>query len=218
MTVIINGTTGITNVNGSAAAPAETGTDTDTGIVYGTNTLSLATGGTTALTANSAQGIQVLNTLGVGNATPSASGAGITFPATQSASTNANTLDDYEEGTWTPAFSPTGGGSISISVSSARYTKIGQSVTITAFISVTSVSSPSGRLGVVGLPFAATNNPCPGVFTPNAFNSFVGYTGMLVEAAATANLDRYDSTGIAADLAGYVKAGSTIFLNATFFV
>jgi len=30
-------------------------------------------------------------------------GSGVAFPATQSASANANTLDDYEEGTWTPA-------------------------------------------------------------------------------------------------------------------
>jgi hypothetical protein len=48
MTVVINGTTGITNVNGSAAAPANTGTDTDTGIVYGTNILSFATSGAEA--------------------------------------------------------------------------------------------------------------------------------------------------------------------------
>ena len=39
-------------------------------------------------------------TIGVGNATPAASGAGISFPATASASSDANTLDDYEEGTW----------------------------------------------------------------------------------------------------------------------
>jgi hypothetical protein len=145
-------------------------------------------------------------------------GAGIAFPATQVASSNANTLDDYEEGTWTPAFSPSGGGSITISVPSARYTKIGQSVTVSAYINVTSVSSPSGRLGMVGLPFAATNNPCAAMFFPNAFNAFTGYTGALIEAAATANLDRYDSTGIAADMAGYVKAGATIFFCATFFV
>ena len=49
-------------------------------------------------------------TISVGGATPSASGAGITFPATQSASTDANTLDDYEEGTWTPTVNSTGGG------------------------------------------------------------------------------------------------------------
>ena len=46
-------------------------------------------------------------TIGVGGATPSTSGSGITFPATASASSNANTLDDYEEGTWTPTLGGT---------------------------------------------------------------------------------------------------------------
>ena len=64
MTVIINGTTGITNVNGTAAAPAETGTDTDSGIVYGTNTVSLATNGTTAVTVDASQNV------GIGTASP----------------------------------------------------------------------------------------------------------------------------------------------------
>ena len=64
MTVIINGSTGITNVNGTAAAPAETGTDTDSGIVYGTNTVSLATNGTTAVTVDSSQNV------GIGTSSP----------------------------------------------------------------------------------------------------------------------------------------------------
>jgi hypothetical protein len=49
----------------------------------------------------------ISTTLGVGGATPSASGAGITFPATASLSTNANTLDDYKEGTYTPTVTAT---------------------------------------------------------------------------------------------------------------
>lgn len=65
MTVVINGTTGVTSVNGSAAAPSVTGADTDTGIVYGTNTLSLATGGTTAVTVDSSQNV------GIGTSSPS---------------------------------------------------------------------------------------------------------------------------------------------------
>jgi hypothetical protein len=53
--------------------------------------------------------LQTIGTISVGNATPSTSGAGITFPATQSASSDANTLDDYEEGTFTPVYSPASG-------------------------------------------------------------------------------------------------------------
>ena len=59
MTIVIDGTLGVRSVNGSAAAPSVTGTDTDTGIVYGTNTLSLATGGTTAVTVDSSQNLVV---------------------------------------------------------------------------------------------------------------------------------------------------------------
>jgi hypothetical protein len=68
-------------------------------------------------------------TIGVGNATPSTSGAGITFPATQSASTDVNTLDDYEEGTWTPTITPLSG-SLTSYTSSGRYTKIGRVVNL----------------------------------------------------------------------------------------
>lgn len=64
MTVVINGTTGVTSVNGTAGAPSVTGTDTDTGIVYGTNTLSLATGGTAALNIDSSQNV------GIGTSSP----------------------------------------------------------------------------------------------------------------------------------------------------
>ena len=50
----------------------------------------------------------------------------IKFPATQNASTNANTLDDYEEGTWTPA--PNSG---TFSSATGTYTKVGRLVTLT---------------------------------------------------------------------------------------
>jgi hypothetical protein len=83
--------------------------------------------------------------VGIGGAVPS-SGTGITFPATQSASSNANTLDDYEEGTWTPT-TPVG-----ISVSTAWYQKIGNSVFINAFINVNSNSNTSSFI-ITGLPF-----------------------------------------------------------------
>ena len=60
-------------------------------------------------------------------------GTGITFPATQSASSNANTLDDYEEGTWTP--NQGSGLTVSGSFESAGYyTKIGNLVTISGFV------------------------------------------------------------------------------------
>jgi hypothetical protein len=82
----------------------------------------------------------------------SAAGAGqIQFPATQNASANANTLDDYEEGTWTPAFTTVTG--VSYSEQFGRYTKVGKVVHFNIFL-VWSGSSPSGSSVVVSLPFA----------------------------------------------------------------
>ena len=99
----------------------------------------------------------VATTMGVGGATPSTSGSGITFPATQSASSNANTLDDYEEGTYTATLTPSTSGSITLDAGSRTlsYTKIGNRVYVTGYVYVASVSSPSGANVKVSLPFTA---------------------------------------------------------------
>jgi hypothetical protein len=97
-------------------------------------------------------GLKTASTISVGNATPSTSGAGITFPATQSASTNANTLDDYEEGTWTPNL----GGTATYTSQTGYYTKIGNQVTITADLTVLVLGTGS-TVDVLGVPFNAPN-------------------------------------------------------------
>jgi hypothetical protein len=93
-------------------------------------------------------------TIGVGAATPSASGAGITFPATQSASTDVNCLDDYEEGTWTPVFTPASGAIGGYALQAGNYTKVGRAVTVTCYIALSSKGTASGAVTVTGLPFA----------------------------------------------------------------
>lgn len=104
----------------------------------------------------------VATTMGVGGATPSNSGSGITFPAAQSASTNANTLDDYEEGTWTPIAARYTGGNITAvyGVSNAgKYTKIGRIVILECYLDITSVSSQGSSLSqVTGLPFTPSGS------------------------------------------------------------
>ena len=102
---------------------------------------------------NNIGGVQTLNTISVGNATPSSSGAGVTFPATQSASTNVNTLDDYEEGTWTP----TGNGVTFTAGTTGWYTKVGNLVTLNFIVNwpVTANGSPAY---VTNLPFTTNTN------------------------------------------------------------
>ena len=86
--------------------------------------------------------------------------AGIPFPATQVPSANANTLDDYEEGTWTPAFK-FGGNSVNMTydVQGGRYTKIGNIVNIRGRLSLTAKGSSTGAATITGLPFTCKNSP-----------------------------------------------------------
>jgi len=95
--------------------------------------------------------------VGIGSETPTSSGIGITFPATQSASTSANTLDDYEEGTWTPAYEGLTGSAGSLAYATnfprGRYTKIGRLVVATGEIELTNKGSWTSGVRIAGLPF-----------------------------------------------------------------
>lgn len=81
-------------------------------------------------------------------------GVGIKFPATANPSTDANTLDDYQEGTYNPTIT-TGTGTVTLNASfdTLQYTKIGDTVFISGEIRVGSVSTPSG-VATISLPFA----------------------------------------------------------------
>lgn len=94
-------------------------------------------------------------TMGVGGATPSGSGSGITFPATQNASSNANTLDDYEEGTWTPDVYNTGSSS-TFSTRIGAYRKIGSVVTAWWYCDYGNTGTAGTNLAIGGLPFTVS--------------------------------------------------------------
>ena len=97
------------------------------------------------------------STIGVGGATPSSSGAGISFPATQSASSDANTLDDYEEGTWTPTYyGSTSAGTTTYTGQKGLYVKIGKTVYIECDLSW-SAKTGTGDGYIGGLPFNPNN-------------------------------------------------------------
>jgi hypothetical protein len=112
----------------------------------------------TAIVLDTAGTVQHYSTISVGNATPSSSGAGITFPATQSASSNANTLDDYEEGTWTPTLTSQAGTITSYSVAYATYVKIGRKVLAEFRINSIVAGTASGDGFISGWPFTAANS------------------------------------------------------------
>lgn len=84
------------------------------------------------------------------------------FPATQNASSDPNTLDDYEEGTWTPVFGTgsTQPGSLTYVNRGGNYTKIGRYVIAWFYMNITVSSAGSGNPMVApsSLPFAPASN------------------------------------------------------------
>lgn len=84
--------------------------------------------------------------------------SGITFPATQVSATDVNTQDDYEEGAITWAI--TIGGSttgITYGTNNGGYTKVGDLVTVTGLIVLTSKGAQVGAVLITGLPFSSAN-------------------------------------------------------------
>lgn len=76
------------------------------------------------------------------------------FPATANPSADANTLDDYREGTFTPAINFGGGVTgITYTTQEANYTKIGRKVTCNIKIRLSSKGSSTGAFKITGLPF-----------------------------------------------------------------
>lgn len=83
---------------------------------------------------------------------------GIKFPSTQIASSDVNTLDDYEEGTWTPLlYGSSVVGSPTYLKQNGKYTKIGSTIVINGQIEITSKNDIDGALFIGGLPFFAGN-------------------------------------------------------------
>ena len=103
---------------------------------------------------------RIRGNISVGSATPTTSGTGITFPATQSASINANTLDDYEEGTWTPSYEGILGSAGSRAYEDGfprgRYTRIGRFIHASGEITLKNKGLWTSGVVIEGLPYTTT--------------------------------------------------------------
>ena len=145
--------------NGGDIAFRARATSTPSGGVYyfgGANEDPFATPAVTIMASgniNAHTGNLVIGTPGKGidftAETPSEGGAG---------SVSSSLLDDYEEGTWVPTF---GFSTNSVAYTNGpigKYTKVGNKVSITASMQVSSVSSPAGNTSIEGLPFAVPND------------------------------------------------------------
>jgi hypothetical protein len=106
--------------------------------------------------------------------------SGIKFPATQVASADVKTLDDYEEGTFTPSIA-FGGASVGITYfdRQGNYTKIGRQVTCVMYIALTAVGSSTGNAQITGLPFTCANLNRGTVGAPSFRFSNITFSGQL---------------------------------------
>ena len=179
---------------------------------------------TAAITIDTAQRSKFPTTIGVGGATPATSGSGLTFPASASASSDANTLDDYEEGTWTAVISDgTNNATMTSNRTTGSYTKIGNVVTVAGYISTDSLGSVSGGIRITGLPFtsAGGNSNYSGCAFPYGenlnitANQVVG--GYVVISSTYIQLTLWDATGgtTAMQASEWSGDGSVIF-NVTY--
>tara|TARA_R110000796_G_scaffold152498_1_gene268967 strand:- start:49 stop:711 length:663 start_codon:yes stop_codon:yes gene_type:complete len=95
---------------------------------------------------------------------------------------SSNELDDYEEGTWTPTISHSNGsGAVPLTVSSARYTKVGRLVRVSGYLSgINPSGSSAGNFayyGIRGFPFVPSNYSTWEIaYATNAINSYGGYS------------------------------------------
>jgi hypothetical protein len=189
-------------------------------ITVGAHAIGLATGNTIRAIIPAAGGVQAVTCVSVGNATPSASGAGITFPATQSASSDANCLDDYEEGTFTSSVTCSVSGTLTTIYNTGAYTKVGRLVTVTAYIQFSSVSSPNGYMRIT-LPFSTASGVQFESTSCFAFNNIV--SGNIVDFcgvvnSASSSFDIYAGTGTAlsASSANLMQANTSFRFSATY--
>ena len=169
----------------------------------------------------------VATTMGVGGATPSGSGSGITFPATQSASSDANTLDDYEEGTWTVTATCGTSGTITLSSSfnTGKYTLVGNTVFFNAHIRVSAISSPVGTV-TLSLPFtvASGTNQNRGAgtvwvfdLTASAGDSVVLQTVENTAGVRFATQNALDTYFVDTTTAGMIKATTEMSITGFFY-
>jgi hypothetical protein len=170
-------------------------------------------------------------TLSTGNLVIGTAGKGIDFSITSHpAGMTSELLADYEEGTFTPEYTPTAGAFTSVTylVQVGKYTKIGNAVNFTIAIrtDAITVGTASGSIRISGLPFTSSSTPNYQAATIGFSNAFVlnNPSAGIVEASATTLNLTYRATANGAssflnvtDLATGASA-NYIFLSGTYFV
>lgn len=101
-------------------------------------------------------------------------GGQLRFPTVQVASSDVNTLDDYEEGTFTLTLNSSGGGVPTYANRSGTYTKKGRECSFNGRLTLATLGTlAAGTLTVSGLPFTSLNDGNFG-YVPVSIGHFLG--------------------------------------------
>ncbi len=186
--------------------------DAVTGTVNATN-LHLA-GGAAGLKLEHSTANVIVKT---GNLVIGTAGKGIDFSADPSAAgMTSELLDDYEEGTWTPVLvGSTSAGTGTYSQQVGTYTKIGNRVNITMFLSWTNHTG-TGDASITGLPFTCANLNTFSI-RPNLYALTAGniMTGFINSSGTSLVLEQYPSGG-GAVVAAPIDISATLIISAQY--
>lgn len=182
-----------------------------------------ATSGSTTIQATDAvtQTITLPNATGtvlITNGSGIASVNGIQFPATQIPSANANTLDDYEEGTWTPAFTSTGATFTYPRGQFGSYCKIGSLVYAQFYLGADAAGTTTNGINLTGLPFTTANLNIFGQPSGSAWVSTATAIGITVDVNSTSLTFWAQNAGIltakASQMSGGYFVGNVMYRSA----
>jgi len=169
--------------------------DADTSITADTDdTINFKVGGSDRLTINSSGDIDVET----GDIFFSGSGKGINLGVTSN--TDSNTLDDYEEGTFTPAAGDYSG---TATFTTAYYTKVGRIVHF-SFSITGDGTSDSSQVSVTGFPFS-----CPHENAITLQVNTTEFAGAMINTAEIVYMYELDGTGFTYTMLGSGKVKMT---------
>jgi hypothetical protein len=142
---------------------------------------------------------------------------GIRFAPTHVASSNVNTLDDYEEGTWTPVLGGDGGAPTgqTYSTQQGHYQKIGNRVYFSFYVVLTAEGTITGQAAILGLPFTISGTTGTGEGSISEFQN-LGLSVTQLSIRPDHGSDKFyfqHLTAAAASTA--LVAGSTLATNTT---
>lgn len=143
---------------------------------------------------------------------------GITFPASQVASSDPNTLDDYEEGTFTPDLR-FGGGSVGMTYYTqyGTYTKLGRVVHISAHLFINNKGTSTGNAVIQGLPFVSANMYNTLAMRASSLSSGAqGYSCLITNSSSEIVLEYYNGGSTLTLLDNMIFNGARFVITGTY--